>query len=1289
MARLASQEKAGFYPTPSTITDLILSHISAPQGGRVLDPCAGEGIALVTLAEMLRLEAYGVELNQTRANMTAQLVNKLADRQEKLLIRDQKQQHVIAGDYRLLLKTKESGYNLLYLNPPYDTDRDAGRLEYQWLRDTRVWLQPGGLLVYVIPQKVLGYRKVARYLAGWYENISVFRFPDPEYAAFRQIVLFGYRYQRANSPDLDKVERLITISKMGTELDVLEKKEKAAYTLPKPIIPPNQFVFESRYIDPKKAAQQASEVGVRSGQAWSSHLAPNIGSKLPVTPLTPLKIGHLASILAAGFLDNNVLEDSESDERLLIKGHAYKKTVYREVSEEQPDGKIKNTHTATEVLETNITTIEPDGTITPITGNELENFLLRWTTQLTEIIANKYPPAYTFDYQSGPYAAVLDNLSKGRKIPRTDKTGLLPAQKHAVAALSTHLADSNNAILVGEMGSGKSTMGVAVAAVARSKRTLIICPPHLVKKWKREALIVWPEVDVTILGTISDVDHFFALDTSQPRLAVISHSKAKLGSGWTHAVDAWSPTIEPDLPESEKIEKEVLAKKYQKARGVLCPDCGGRVYDRQNLPMQSGALKKQKRKMVCHSKVDEKYRRKRIGQGDYCNAPLYQFDRRRSKKQQPGSFAKYMQREKAIRQVKEPLPAPKNDGYARWPLARYIRQHHAGKIDLLLADECHQFKSASSDQGMAFQDLVVASKKTLGMTGTIFGGKALSLFFMLYRISPEVRNAFTDRELTGKARIRWREWGELYGIEQEIQTSTMDPETGKLSGKERSNVRVKELPGSSPAMLPWLINRTVFISLRDLGYALPNYEEIPVTVEMSADMATLYESLQSRLQLELAERLVHNDKSLLGAYLQALLCWVDSPWRDEIVIDPHTKNREHEGIKPRVIVKIPGLPGGQLFPKEKAIIDLILQHKKKGRRTLLFCQQTNKRDITGRWVKILADAGLQAAVLRVAPDKREEWVDKQVEQGVDVIITHPKRVETGLDLMQFPTLIWMGISYSVYTVMQASRRSWRIGQEKDVQVFFFNYDETLQHDAMYLIAAKMAASVRVNGDLVQNDSLAELDELTNTDMVSALANIVTKGNSATQSLSDAFATANHEFGMADRLIGGYQVTDSVSDSEKGEEEKQETTKEVKSEEGLCATLAWRAKEVDHKQIVLDVNGQSSYVQPYQLSLLAHMQPVAQEVKNGQVNGYKNGHYKNGHHQNGHHQNGTSNGHANKNGHVQKNGHDRRPKIAVPQLEMSLFIPNQVRSNKSKSSKRRRKAHRGPSLFDWLNANKEK
>jgi hypothetical protein len=77
---------------------------------------------------------------------------------------------------------------------------------------------------------------------------------------------------------------------------------------------------------------------------------------------------------------------------------------------------------------------------------------------------------------------------------------------------------------------------------------------------------------------------------------------------------------------------------------------------------------------------------------------------------------------------------------------------------------------------------------------------------------------------------------------------------------------------------------------------------------------------------------------------------------------------------------------------------------------------------------MLEAAGLKTAILRAPPNKREGWVEKQVKAGVDVIITHPRKVETGIDLLDFPTIIWMAIDYSVYTVLQASRRSWRIGQ---------------------------------------------------------------------------------------------------------------------------------------------------------------------------------------------------------------------------------------------------------------------
>lgn len=60
-----------------------------------------------------------------------------------------------------------------------------------------------------------------------------------------------------------------------------------------------------------------------------------------------------------------------------------------------------------------------------------------------------------------------------------------------------------------------------------------------------------------------------------------------------------------------------------------------------------------------------------------------------------------------------------------------------------------------------------------------------------------------------------------------------------------------------------------------------------------------------------------------------------------------------------------------------------------------------------------------------------------------------------------------------------------------VRVYYFAYEETIQEDALRLVEAKVAAALRVNGDTVSDDSLAELDELTSGDLVATLARILT------------------------------------------------------------------------------------------------------------------------------------------------------------------------------------------------------
>ena len=85
-----------------------------------------------------------------------------------------------------------------------------------------------------------------------------------------------------------------------------------------------------------------------------------------------------------------------------------------------------------------------------------------------------------------------------------------------------------------------------------------------------------------------------------------------------------------------------------------------------------------------------------------------------------------------------------------------------------------------------------------------------------------------------------------------------------------------------------------------------------------------------------------------------------------------------------------------------------------------------------------------------------------------MVIAHPRLVQTGLDLVDFPTLVFYQTEYSVYTLRQAARRSLRIGQTRPVRVYFLAYRDTLQEAALGLVAAKARSSLALEGELPEN-----------------------------------------------------------------------------------------------------------------------------------------------------------------------------------------------------------------------------
>ena len=211
--------------------------------------------------------------------------------------------------------------------------------------------------------------------------------------------------------------------------------------------------------------------------------------------------------------------------------------------------------------------------------------------------------------------------------------------------------------------------------------------------------------------------------------------------------------------------------------------------------------------------------------------------------------------------------------------------------------------------------------------------------------------------------------------------------------------------------------------------------------------------------------LSRGSKGLLGTYINTLMSYPDRPFDNEPIIDPVTGE---------IIVEPPELPKDSVYAKERKLIELVKDNLSDRRKVFTYCQYTGVKDVTSRLQNLLLDEGINAEILRytVKPEKREEWIQEKVNSGTDVVIANPKLVQTGLDLYDFPTLVYYQTGYSIFNLRQASRRSWRIGQDKDVNVHYLYYRPTMQEKAMKLMGSKLEASLAIEGKFSEEGLLA-------------------------------------------------------------------------------------------------------------------------------------------------------------------------------------------------------------------------
>ena len=598
--------------------------------------------------------------------------------------------------------------------------------------------------------------------------------------------------------------------------------------------------------------------------------------------------------------------------------------------------------------------------------------------------------------------------------------------------------------------------------MAGFRRILVLCPPHLTKKWKREVEQTVPGARSAIVESITDLENIRHSIGSGPLFAVMSRERAKLSYRWKAAViRRWA------VSKGRPVRDEETGEPF---RVPCCPDCIAQIVDKDGVPLTDADLNRRKR--TCAN----------------CGSALWQAD---------GSSLR------------------------RYPLSDYVKHRMKGFFDLLVTDEVHEYKSRGTAQGIAAGILADACGKSHSLTVNAMGGYASTLFHLLYRFSPEISTEF--------GRSDEHRWIQRYGFEEHTigKPDNDAVEDGRYSRRRKYHKTVRERPGLVPSALFHLIGNTVFLRLSDVASGLPDYEEQILLSSMDSEedstgysQRSAYDIVFGELRKKLAEVLKKGSKRLLATYLQTLLAYPDGCTKGETVFDPTTGD---------VIVQVPPLSHEKLYPKEKSLLDLVAAERMEGRRVLVYATHTRTRDITERMDDILTRHGFRVAVMKadaVAPDKREAWVADKVKQGIDVLICHPRLVQTGLDLIDFQTVCWYETDYSVYVMRQASRRSWRIGQTRPVKVVFMSYRNTLQADALKLVAKKLQSSLAVEGELPEDGLAAYGDE--GDDLMMALARklvldhdqgiVSSEEDADTETVEEVFAHARDAEATSEELL---------------------------------------------------------------------------------------------------------------------------------------------------------------------------
>lgn len=739
-------------------------------------------------------------------------------------------------------------------------------------------------------------------------------------------------------------------------------------------------------------------------------------------------------------------------------------------------------------------------------------------------------------------------------------------------------------------------------------RNIVMCPGHLVKKWASEIKREVPYAKVTIIESLSQLCDIRAAGKGRngKEWFIIGKDKAKLSY--------------QSIPVPTKVAtKRLVLRKCTcgtldystKGEDFVCGDCGGKTFAKEYLPVVGEGMvcpeckeillpngnyragedeEDGSQPLMPHHFTNPTNKNARC---HYCGTALwrphvrnlntpgtefYDWAARSSKWHRSTHYANKTHRGKKTVWVhsdyeddyysmigESPLnqKSEEDRGCRKFAPATYIKKHLKGFFDMFILDEAHLFKGGATAQGNAMQSLVSASKYQLALTGTIAGGMATHLFYLLYRLDPARMKAY------GYDFSNEMKFAEKYGtLETQYECSLDENESSyntSSRGRQLSSPKVK--PGISPLIFrDFLLDKTVFLDLSDMSKFLPALKEmvvsvdVPERIEVDGDVISNPENdmlFEYRRVIDTLKELSKKGegRAVLSKMLQFSLSYLDHPYGVMPIKSSFTGDIL---CAPKDFSHL--IADGKLLAKEQKLVELVKGELLENRNCVVFAEFTGSPEtcVTGRLREILMKNCFlkdnEVVIIEStspAAAKREEWMHKKAQQGAKVFIVQPRCVETGLDfcwkgtdgvLYNYPTLIFYQLGYSLFTVWQASRRAFRLNQREECRTYYMAYAGTVQQAVIQLIAEKQVATSAIQGKF-STEGLSAMAQ--GVDVKVKLAQAMSEMDSISgNGLQDMFDVLNQENGADENIYSDYRPMLTFKELVGEVSETKEKTKEV-------------------------------------------------------------------------------------------------------------------------------------------------